>query len=214
MISVSWHHSGFNVYAGDTIWPSDEKGLENLARYIILACFSQERMAYIPAGDSSDGQAKVVYSSKNDGTTQTFDALDWLAKQVSHVPNRGEHVVRYYGFYSKKSRGLRKKSGKDAIVPALIDSDLFRKAFNRTWARLIRKIYEVDPLTCPKCQGGMRVIAFIENSSLVRRILKQLGLWDTRAHGPPSSKTADDSKVAELTYDASYSQVPPTEYWV
>jgi len=32
---LSWHHSGFNVYCGDAIWPNNDKGLENLARYII-----------------------------------------------------------------------------------------------------------------------------------------------------------------------------------
>jgi len=30
-------------------------------------------------------------------------------------------------------------------------------------ARLIKKIYEVDPLACPKCKGQMRIIAFIED---------------------------------------------------
>ena len=29
------------------------------------------------------------------------------------------------------------------------------------WARLIQKIYEVDPLTCPKCRGIMRIISII-----------------------------------------------------
>ena len=59
---LSWHHSGFNVYCGNAIWPHNEEGLENLARYIIRASFSQERMTYIPANDSSDG-AKVVYEA-------------------------------------------------------------------------------------------------------------------------------------------------------
>ncbi len=39
---LSWRHSGFNVYIGDRIYPSDKTGLGNLARYIIRACFSQE----------------------------------------------------------------------------------------------------------------------------------------------------------------------------
>jgi hypothetical protein len=30
---LSWHHSGFHVYVGSKIWPEDETGLENLARY-------------------------------------------------------------------------------------------------------------------------------------------------------------------------------------
>jgi hypothetical protein len=44
---LSWHHSGFNVYCGPTIWPNNDQGLEDLARYIIRACFSQERMTYV-----------------------------------------------------------------------------------------------------------------------------------------------------------------------
>jgi hypothetical protein len=40
---LSWRHSGFNVYCKPTIWPNNDQGLEALARYIIRACFSQER---------------------------------------------------------------------------------------------------------------------------------------------------------------------------
>ena len=120
---LNWHHSGFNVYCGNAIWPHNEEGLENLARYIIRASFSQERMTYIPANDSSDG-AKVVYESKDGKTSKTFDALDWLAQLTTHIPHRGEQMVRYYGFYSNKSRGLRKKAGTDDDVPALIQSVL------------------------------------------------------------------------------------------
>jgi len=54
---MKWRHSGFSVYCGKAIWPQNEEDLENLARYIIRASFSQERMAYIAAQDSSDGIA-------------------------------------------------------------------------------------------------------------------------------------------------------------
>lgn len=86
-----------------------------------------------------------------------------------------------------------------------------RKAFNRTWARFTRTIYEVDPLLCPKCQGAMRVIAFIEDGRLVRTILKHPGLSDPSPHAPPSLENADDSPPLELTYDESYSQLPHTD---
>jgi hypothetical protein len=33
---MGWHHSGFNLYCGKTLWPGDEEGIENLARYIII----------------------------------------------------------------------------------------------------------------------------------------------------------------------------------
>jgi len=32
----------------------------------------------------------------------------------------------------------------------------------RAWARLIKQMYEVDPLVCPRCAGTMRIIAFME----------------------------------------------------
>ena len=115
---MNWRHSGFHVYCGKAIWPHNEEGLENLARCIIRASFSQERMTYIAAGESANGVAKVIYESKDGKTSKTFDALDWLAQLIAHIPNRGEQMVRYYGFYSNKSRGLRKKAGADDQVPA------------------------------------------------------------------------------------------------
>ena len=53
---------------------------------------------------------------------------------------------------------MRKKAGTDNEVSAHIDSDVSRKAFRKNWARLIKKIYEVDLLTCPKSQGRIRFI--------------------------------------------------------
>ncbi len=80
-------------------------------------------MTYIPAYESNDGIAKVLYESKDGKTSKTFDALDWLAQLVTHIPHKGEQMVRYYGFYSNKSRGLRKKAGTDDEVPSLIESE-------------------------------------------------------------------------------------------
>jgi hypothetical protein len=73
---MDWQHSGFNVSCGPAIWPDNEPGIENLTRYIIRAAFSQERMRYIPASDSSDGQNKVIYQSKDGRERKVFPALD------------------------------------------------------------------------------------------------------------------------------------------
>ncbi len=40
----TWRHSGFHVFCGNRIQPKEKKTMENLARYIIRASFSQERM--------------------------------------------------------------------------------------------------------------------------------------------------------------------------
>ena len=48
------------------------------------------------------------------------------------------------------------------------------------WARLIHKVYEVDPLACPKCGTPMHVIALIDDATVIRRILEHLGCWVPR----------------------------------
>jgi len=173
------------VYCSPAIWPHDEDALENLAHYIIRAAFSQERMTYITEDKSPDGIAKVTYQSKDCKTSKTFDALDWLAQLTMHIPSKNEQMVRYYSYYSNKSRGMRKQADKEDDVPALIDSDLSAKEFRRNWARLIQKVYEINPLICPKCQGDMRVISVIEDADVIRKILKHLDLWEIKARPPP-----------------------------
>jgi len=117
---------------------------------------------------------------------KVFDAPEWLAAMTSHVPNKGEQMVRYYDHHSNASRGLRQKKNLDDLIPSILEPEDFKP--NRTWARLIQKIYEVDPLTCPKCQGRMRIISFTDDEEGIEKILKHLGLWDLKARPPPNVK--------------------------
>jgi hypothetical protein len=208
---LSWRHSGFHVYIGDRIHASDQTSLGNLARYVVRACFSQERMIYIPAEKSDDNTAKVIYTSKDKKSRKVFNALDWLARLVTHIPGRYEQTVRYYGFYSNKSRGLRKKAETDDAIPAIMPNDMSSKEGKQNWARLIQKIYQVDPLICPKCFGPMKIISFIENFELIETILRHLGLWDIRNHDPPNLNSS--GTIPELFYDYSDSQIPASGYW-
>jgi hypothetical protein len=73
----------------------------------------------------------------------------------------------------------------DDAIPCILEPQGNEKAFRKSWARLIQKIYELDPLVCPKCQGAMRVISSIEDPSVIRVILEQLWLWLARARRPP-----------------------------
>jgi hypothetical protein len=123
--------------------------MENLARYIIRASLSQERMTYVPEAGS------VIYRSKDGCNTRVLDAMEWLAAMTSHIPNKGEQMVRYYGHYSNASRGQRKKAGMDEIIPCMLQPETTDMQFRKTWSRMIQKIYEVDPLACLRCQGKM-----------------------------------------------------------
>ena len=53
---------------------------------------------------------------------------------------------------------------------------------------MIKKIYQVDPLLCPRCGFPLRVLSFIEDPPVVRKILDHLGLWDTQQRPPPASR--------------------------
>ena len=115
--------SGFNVFCGLKIQPGDEEAMENLARYIIRAPFSQERMTYI-----SD-ESKVVYKSKDTKEEKIFDALEWLVPPTGGIltsRTRGNPAGRdYYGYYSPTARGMargkRKKNDQDELIRSIME---------------------------------------------------------------------------------------------
>jgi hypothetical protein len=101
-------------------------------------------------------------------------------------------MVRYYGYYSNVSRGKRQNENQDGLIPYILEPSEDSKTYRKNWARLIQKIYNVDPLVCSKCFGRMKVISFIEDPDVIKKILKHLGLWlvkptpPPRANSPPS----------------------------
>ena len=50
---------------------------------------------------------------------------------------------------------------------------------------MIRKVYEVDPILCPKCGGTMKVIAFIMDFQSVDRIIDHLKFVFVAEMPPP-----------------------------
>jgi len=76
--------------------------------------------------------------------------------------------------------------------------------------RLIQKIYEIDPLTCPKSHGPMAVIAFIEAEDVIEKILKHLGLWELTPRPPPRSVKSQPLST-ERYIDYSDTQVCPSD---
>ena len=73
------------------------------------------------------------------------------------------------------------------------------KELKKRWSYLIRKVYETDPLTCPKCQGEMRIISFIDQPDVIKKILQHLGLWE-ESHAPPDKNQREN----EITFDPSF----------
>ena len=75
---------------------------------------------------------------------EVFSTCDWLAALTAHIPNAGEHLVRYYGWYSNVSRGKRRKAQEEGSSTIEEHSEVSDSAVKRAWARLIRQVYEVQ----------------------------------------------------------------------
>ena len=117
--------------------------------------------------------------------------------------------MRYVGWYSNRARGERAKKASPQAGTALPSSgeepaSEFAARAKAAWARLIRKVYEADPLVCPQCGGPLRVIALIEDAEVIRRILEHPGRWAPEAteRGPPVA-AADwpENAVIPFTYN-------------
>jgi hypothetical protein len=100
---------------------------------------------------------------------EMFSPCDWLAALTAHIPNAGEHLVRYYGWYSNVNRGKRHKVARDEGNASPIEacSEVPNAAAKCAWARLSKQVSQVDPLVCPHCGSGMRIIAFIEQPAVI-----------------------------------------------
>ena len=105
-----------------------------------------------------------------------MDPLEFLARLVAHIPDKGQVMQRYYGWYANRTRGIRRCQavGAEDNGPPVVFAepvDLSRREARRRWAELLRRIYEVDPLRCPRCRAEMRIIAFVAEREVIERIL-------------------------------------------
>ena len=105
-----------------------------------------------------------------------MDPLEFLARLVTHIPEPGQVMQRYYGWYASRTLGLRRRqgrepSGTEASVVIGEPADWSLRAARFRWAELLRRIFEVDPLACPRCRGLMRIVAVIIDPAVITRIL-------------------------------------------
>jgi hypothetical protein len=124
----AWQHSGFSVDNSAYLSPGDTFGLQRLAQYILRCPFSLARIVRLTEAGT------VVYRAEKDECRrfpgaashdlrngpkrnfQVFSALDFLAELTQHIPEKGEHLARYYGWYSHRRRGMRAKLEKANIL--------------------------------------------------------------------------------------------------
>ena len=124
---------------------------------------------------------------------QVFQVEEFIAAITQHIPEKSFQLVRYYGWYSNRARGDREKqkqqkqpkepvTEQETLLEIIDVSDYRPKRIpSPKWRECIKKVWEVDPLLCPQCGSEMRIISFITENKVIRKILEYLGLWEERA---------------------------------
>ena len=112
--------------------------------------------------------------------------LEFLQKLAALVPRPRLNLIRYFGVLAPNAK-LR-----PLVVPRPPDSESGNDTEQEdppptprqhmSWARLLKRVFNIDIQTCPHCQGNLKILASIEDPPTVVKILKHLGL-PTRA--PP-----------------------------
>jgi hypothetical protein len=185
---LSWQHSGFSAWVGEAILPEDADSRQFLARYTDRCPVANSR---IEIHDDI-----VTYLTEKDEQTHEFDPVEFLARLSPHIPCAYESLVRYYGIYSSRHRGEAKK--KQALQPTTTSNPpealpiIPKSEARRAWAALIQKIYEVDPLICPKCGQKMVIKAFLHDPAEIKRLLENLEIPPFKPPDPVSRPPIPD----------------------
>jgi hypothetical protein len=111
--------------------------------------------------------------------------LEFMQRLAALVPRPRLHLIRFHGVLApnaKLRREIVPSPPEQATSPAC---DHAQGAPARlSWARLLRRVFDIDNEHCPNCGGSLKIIAAIEDPPVIVKILAHLGL-PTRA--PPRS---------------------------
>jgi hypothetical protein len=193
---LSWRHTGFSVHS--RVRAKTKTEAERVGKYMIRPLLSLERLSF------SEKEGQVCYRyGKEAREMERMDYLEFIARVTSHIPDKGQVTVRYFGLYANAHRGKVKKASREAFPLRMVEEEL-RRLPTKGWAEMIRKVYEVDPLVCPQCGGTMKVIAFLTDYAVVDRIIDHLKLTFV-ANKPPPPRVAYQELLTAAEASTEYS---------
>jgi len=182
---LAQEHSGFGAWVGEPFDEADRTKF--VARYIERGPISLAKLTI---------QDDIITYTTKDERTHEFDGMEFLALLSTHIPKPYESITRYYGWYSCRARGERKKRKPTQDSPALETAG--RPSLS--WAQCFKRVYEINPLECPKCRGEMRIIAFLTNEREIAKIGTSLGIPKATAP-PPIPKAPQQELFDEIPRD-------------
>ena len=167
-------YSAFSLHAGVFCPAHDRKKRKHLCRYISRPSLSEARLSL---NNKGQGVYKLKTPYRNGTTPIVLDPLDFLSRLASLIPRPKIHLIRFHGVFAPncKYRSL--------IVPqsALLEKTSSKekkkqkKSCSMAWAKLFKRVFDIDIQTGLKCGGQIKVISAIHNQQLIKRILTHLG---------------------------------------
>ena len=105
--------------------------------------------------------------------------MDFLGKLAALVPHPRKHLVRFHGVYAPNARLRSLVTPDDPVEEACVhevsEPPGSGGSHRLGWARLMRRVFAVDALECPRCEGRMQTIAFVMAAEPIRKILRAMG---------------------------------------
>jgi len=182
---------GFSLHAAERCAADERKRLEQLCRYITRPALASERVQCNAAG-------QVVLKLKTpwrDGTTHiVMSPLEFMQCLAALVPRPRLHLIRLHGVLASNAKlralvvpqGPEEATGESELAATESGCAHGRPA-RISWARLLKRVFEIDLEHCPNCGGQLKIIAAILESAVIERILPHLGL---QARAPPRAPRA------------------------
>ncbi len=185
---LAWRHGGgFSVYARHLILNEEPARLAHMSRYLVRPVVAGDRVH-----ETADGRVllDIPPDPKTGATALVLDPLEWIRRITNQIPAPRSHLVRYYGAYANRCRARYRDTEGEGVAPAdELEAPKPRRS-RASWARLLRRVFEVE-LTCPRCGVDLAVVSIITEPETVDRILAHVRdedvdlLFDARA--PPAA---------------------------
>ena len=176
----------FSLHAAVRCDADERQRLEQLCRYITRPALANERVQINSAGQV----VRKLKTPWRDGTTHiVMSPLEFMQRLAALVPRPRLHLIRFHGVLAPnaKLRAMVVPQGPEAAtgeseLTATVSGCAHGRPARISWARLLKRVFDIDLERCPNCGGQLKIIAAIVESAVIERILTHLGL---QARAPP-----------------------------
>lgn len=137
---------GFYVHAKSEI-KSAKAAAKYVGRYVGRPAIAESRIL------KYDGKYVTFKYKKHEDdkiVIEKVDAYEFIKKIIIHIPEKNFKMIRYFGIYSRRSKG------KNNLIKMIDERIIKARKSLAKWEYRIMASFGVDPCRCHKCNGKMR----------------------------------------------------------